>query len=72
MLAKKLSTVDSGMSDADVDSPQDLLATNHDRMAYEIEFESLPQDAIEALIRKDVEQISGIFGVSVRLCPLSC
>ena len=54
------------MSDADVDSPQDGLATNHDRKAYEIEFEALPQEAVEALIREDVEKISSLFSVSVR------
>ena len=33
------------------------------------EFESLTQDAIERLIRKDIDHICSIFGIPVRNCP---
>ena len=36
---------------------------------YEVDFESLPQDAVEQRIRKDIDHICSIFGVSVRLIP---
>ena len=36
------------------------------RKACEVDFDTLPQGSVEALIRKDVEHISSIFGVSVR------
>ena len=35
------------------------------RKIYEVEFDTLPQEAVEGLIRKDVEYISSILGVEV-------
>lgn len=37
------------------------------RKAYEIEHDSLSQQAIEKLMASDVDHISGIFGVNVRM-----
>jgi len=37
------------------------------RKSYEVEYESLSQQAIERLIAKDVDHICGIFGVDVSL-----
>jgi len=37
------------------------------RKAYEIEHESLSQQAVEKLMTADVDHISGIFGVDVRM-----
>lgn len=34
--------------------------------SYEIEFESLTQEAVEKLMQADIEHISGILGVDVR------
>ena len=45
---------------------------------YEVEFDSLTQADVEKMMRQDVEDISGIFGVDVsitdpQICgPLSC
>ena len=36
------------------------------RKLYEVDFEALPQNAIEAQIVKEVDHICGIFGVDVR------
>lgn len=38
--------------------------------SYEIEFESLTQTKVEKQISQDVEDISGIFGVEVRITLL--
>lgn len=35
------------------------------RKIYEVDFDTLPQEAVEDLIRKDVEYIGSIFGVDV-------
>lgn len=35
------------------------------RRIYEVDFDTLPQEAVEDLIRKDVEYIGSIFGVDV-------
>ncbi len=40
------------------------------RKSYEVDFDTLPQEAVEELIRKDVEYISSIFGVEVCLCSI--
>ena len=41
------------------------------RKACEVDFDTLSQDAIEGLIRKDVDDICSIFGVPVRnSCPI--
>jgi hypothetical protein len=37
------------------------------RKAYEIDHESLSQQAVEKLMTSDVDHISGIFGVNVRM-----
>ena len=39
---------------------------------YEVEFDTLTQEAVETLIRKDLEHISSIFGISVRSLILPC
>lgn len=36
------------------------------RKACEVEFDALSQDAIEVLIRKDIDHICSIFGIPVR------
>lgn len=41
------------------------LAPKGKRKAYEVEYESLSQEAVEKLIKDDVEHICGIFGVDV-------
>lgn len=35
------------------------------RKVYEVEFDAMAQEVIEGLIRKDIDHISSIFGVSV-------
>ena len=55
--------------DMELDPPLDDRASSSKRKAYEVEFDSLPQNAVETLIRKDVDHISSIFGVSVRTEP---
>lgn len=35
------------------------------RKAYEVEYESLPQPAVEKLMAADIDHIGGIFGVDV-------
>jgi hypothetical protein len=35
--------------------------------SYEVEYESLTHTAVEKLMQADIEHISGIFGVDVRL-----
>ena len=62
-----LTDLDSGMSDADMDldGAVDERPSAFKRKTYEVEFDSLPQSAVETLIRKDVDHISSIFGVSV-------
>lgn len=37
------------------------------RKVYQVEFESLSQNAVEQLIKQDVEHISSIFGVEVNI-----
>ena len=41
--------------------------TSNKRKIYDVEFESLTQTDVEALIRKDVEHICSIFGITVRI-----
>lgn len=58
---------DSAISEdeMDIEMPRDGDNSSSKRKACEVEFDTLPQEAVEALIRKDVDHISSIFGVSV-------
>lgn len=40
-------------------------ASSSKHKVYEVPFESLPQEAVEELIRKDIDHICSIFGVNV-------
>ena len=54
----------------ELDIPRDNDASSSKRKAYEVDFDALSQDAVENLIRKDVEHISSIFGIPVSLMTL--
>lgn len=41
------------------------VAAKTKRKPYEVEYESLSQQAVEKLMQRDVEHICGIFGVEV-------
>ncbi|KAL5507452.1 hypothetical protein ACEPAH_6908 [Sanghuangporus vaninii] len=57
---------DSGISEEemDIELARDGLTSAGKRKACEVDFDTVTQDAVEALIRRDVEHISSIFGVS--------
>lgn len=43
------------------------VATRSDRKVYEVEHTSLSQPDVEKMMQADVDHISGIFGVEVRI-----
>ncbi|KAJ7910942.1 hypothetical protein B0H13DRAFT_2328848 [Mycena leptocephala] len=67
---------DMGMQDEDSDGDDGMdmddfkVAPKTTRKAYEIEYESLTQSAIEKLMERDVEHIRGIFGVDTSTAGL--
>ena len=63
-----LTSTDSAISEdeMDIEMPRDNLTSAGKRKASEVDFDTLAQETVESLIRKDVEHISSIFGVSVR------
>ncbi|KAF9237439.1 hypothetical protein BU15DRAFT_48647 [Melanogaster broomeanus] len=54
---------DDSASDDDMDMDDFRIPQRAVRKAYEVEYEALPQSAVEKLMASDVEHISGIFGV---------
>lgn len=64
---------DSAISEDDIAlmMPRDGGISAGKRKACEVEFDAMPQEVVERLIRKDVDHISSIFGVSVShsTCP---
>ena len=68
LLCVVLTSTDSGISEEEMDMEitRGGLTSAGKRKACEVDFDTLPQGSVEALIRKDVEHISSIFGVSVR------
>ncbi|TDL25950.1 hypothetical protein BD410DRAFT_783951 [Rickenella mellea] len=59
---------DSAISDDEMDADafkDDLIvdSSRGKRKVYEVDFESMSQDAVQALIKKDVDHISSIFGI---------
>lgn len=66
---RHLNILDSGISEGemDMDLPKESNASASKRKAYEVDFDTLPQDVVESLIRKDIEHISSIFGISVSM-----
>lgn len=62
-----LTVADSAISDDDmaIVMPRDGGISAGKRKACEVEFDTMPQEVVEGLIRKDVDHISSIFGVSV-------
>ncbi|THH10672.1 hypothetical protein EW145_g1168 [Phellinidium pouzarii] len=64
--------------DEDIDAQDDAISedemeidfSRHDRIssgkqkAYEVEYDTMPQEVVESLISKDIDHISSIFGVS--------
>lgn len=63
---------DSSISEDDMDLEMHRIDANASgkRKACEVEFESLTQDAIERLIRKDIDHICSIFSIPVRNCSV--
>ena len=50
--------------DLDMVAPKNLSAGSK-RKAYEVDFEAYAQEAVENLIRKEIDHVTGIFGISV-------
>lgn len=61
-----LNIADSAISEDELyELPRDPYMQTAHRRACDVEFDPLPQEAVEAAIRKDIDHISSIFGVSV-------
>ncbi|EJD02922.1 uncharacterized protein FOMMEDRAFT_20123 [Fomitiporia mediterranea MF3/22] len=67
-----MNTQDDAISEEemDIEMHKGTITSEGKRKACEVEFDTMPQESVEALIRKEVDHITSIFGVSSDVASL--